>query len=112
MENLIITLIGIIIYSLLSLAIPCILKKNKQSLIIKIHNFFEHGKNNLVLNSIIFGSIFYLALFICEQIDMDTMMKNIDIDMNNNLFNNNNSNIKNLAFLNELDVQRPRCNIK
>lgn len=103
MKNLIITLIGIIIYNLLSILIPCLLKKNKKTLIINIKNFFEHGKTNLVLNSIIVGLIFYLALYISQQIDMDAMIKNIDMDVNmdNDLFSNNTPKLGNLVYLNE-----------
>ena len=62
MHNLLLmSLMGVLLNMILSLAVPMLLKDSKDEYLVKLRNYFENNKNNFLLSSLYVGIMIFAS---------------------------------------------------
>jgi hypothetical protein len=81
-NDIIIAVISGLINLVLSSIVPCMLKNNKESMLVNIKKIFETNKNSLIISSLIIMITTYIACKISANIDLS------DLTLSDNNYNN------------------------
>jgi hypothetical protein len=101
-NDIIIAIIGGLLNIVLSLTIPCMLKNNKEPILLNIKKIYEANKNALLTSTLIVIITIYVACKISDNIDLSDYNYN-GLDDNKMIIlrmNNGANNLKNFANLN------------
>ena len=103
-NDIIIAIIGGLLNIVLSLTIPCMLKNNKEPILLNIKKIYETNKNALLTSTLIIIITIYVACKISDNIDLSDYNYNYNgLDDNKMIIlrmNNGTNSLKNFANLN------------
>ena len=82
-ECVLIAFVGAIINMLLAVIIPCMLKNNKEPMLLNIKKIFETNKNSIITSSLIIMITTYIACKISANIDLSELVSTETNNYNN-----------------------------